>query len=304
MADQEILTYIEFAHAKLGQIRKIKWDPEIGEPVHGVKFIFRDEYGEDWGVVLGPTEPPEIEPPQPEAEVADVEEGDEIAAPSKSLVDGIAIRYLTTEDETVLEDLAKDEKEFLEICRKRVEHHGLQMKMLATDIRFDRRKVTFHFAAEGRVDFRMLVRDLAGIFRCRIELHQIGARDEAKLYVASGPCGRELCCRTWLTQFQTIGIKMARAQNLPLNPGKISGNCGRLLCCLAYEFENYLELAETLPRIGEHKLFDGVPYEVVYVSPLSQTVMIQGLSEDERHKRIKITGEEYSAGKLPAKKTS
>jgi cell fate regulator YaaT (PSP1 superfamily) len=148
----------------------------------------------------------------------------------------------------------------------------------------------------------MLVRDLASIFRCRIELHQIGARDEAKLYVGCGPCGRTLCCRSWLTGFQPIGIKMARAQNLPLNPGKISGNCGRLLCCLGYEYETYLELSETLPKSGDRKEFDGVPYEVTYVSPLSQTVTIQCIAEDERHKRVRISGEEYHAGILKPRK--
>jgi cell fate regulator YaaT (PSP1 superfamily) len=300
--EQENIQYIEFAHGKLGQVRKIRWDPEIGEPVHGEKFIFHDEYGEDWGCVLKPTSPPEVEAAPARVEDLEVEDGDELALPTQSLVDGIAIRYFTAEDETALAEIIKDEKEYLETCKARVQHHGLQMKMLSADVRFDRRKITFHFAAEGRIDFRMLVRDLAGIFRCRIELHQIGARDEAKLYVACGPCGRDLCCRSWLTQFQTIGIKMARAQNLPLNPGKISGNCGRLLCCLSYEFESYLELAETLPKIGEQKPFDGVLYEVVYINPLSQTVMLQCLKEDERHRRVKVSSEDYYSGKLPAKK--
>jgi cell fate regulator YaaT (PSP1 superfamily) len=302
MTEQEQLPYIEFLHGKLGLVRKIKWEPEIGEPMHGQKFILRDEYGEDWGIVLRPIPAPEIAAPSPEPTLEEPEEGDEFLASNQSIVDGSAVRYFTSEDEKALEEILKDEGEFLRICKERVEHHGLKMKMLGTDIRLDRRKVTFHFAAEGRVDFRMLVRDLAGIFRCRIELHQIGARDEAKMYIGCGPCGRDLCCRTWLTQFQTIGIKMARAQNLPLNPGKISGNCGRLLCCLAYEFESYLDLAKTLPRIGEQKDFDGVLYEVSYISPLSQTIMLQCLKEDERHRRIKVTGEEYFSGKLKQKK--
>ena len=303
MIEQEILPYIEFCHGKLGQVKKIKWDAEIGAPVHGEKFIFSDEYGEDWGYVLRPIPAPEVAQPPPVAEEDESDEGDEFPLTTgESVIEGIASRYFTSEDDKTLEDIAKDEREFLVVCKERVEHHGLQMKMLATDIRFDRRKVTFHFAAEGRVDFRMLVRDLAGIFRCRIELHQIGARDEAKLYIGCGPCGRNLCCRSWLTQFQTIGIKMARAQNLPLNPGKISGNCGRLLCCLSYEYESYIELAETLPRIGERKEFDGVPYEVTYISPLSQTVMLQCLKEDERHRRLKVTSEEYFSGKLVHRK--
>jgi cell fate regulator YaaT (PSP1 superfamily) len=302
MTEQEVTQYIEFCHGKLRQTRKIRWDPEMGAPVHGEKFIFHDEYGEDWGVVSKPTTPPEPEPEPPQAEVEEREDSDELVTTVESLVDGIASRYFTAEDEQVLEGIRKDELEFLKVCRERVEHHGLDMKMLATDVRFDRRKITFHFAAEGRIDFRMLVRDLASIFRCRIELHQIGARDEAKLYVGFGPCGRQMCCRSWINQFQTIGIKMARAQNLPLNPGKISGNCGRLLCCLSYEYESYLELAETLPRIGDRKEFDGVPYEVSYISPLSQIVTLQCLKEDERHRRFRISGEDYYAGKLPQRK--
>ncbi len=299
--EREEPSYIEFAHGKLGSVRKIKWDPEIGEPRHGEKFIFRDEFGEDWGRVLRQiAEPSSVQ--ERHLEPDEVEEETEPVETVEQVVDGVAVRYLTSEDERTLEEIEKDESEFLDVCSERVQHHGLKMKMLATDIRFDRRKVTFHFAAEGRVDFRMLVRDLAGIFRCRIELHQIGARDEAKLYIGCGPCGRTLCCRSWLAGFQPIGIKMARAQNLPLNPGKISGNCGRLLCCLSYEYDSYIELAETLPRVGERTEIEGVPYEVTYVSPLAQTVTLQCMDEDERHKRIKATRDEYYSGHFKKRK--
>jgi len=307
MEEQELLPYIEFRYGKLGIVRKVKWNPELGPPIHGEKFVFCDEQGEDWGIILRPIPAPEEPetPPEPKEqeegdEELEMEEGDTFILGGK-IVNGIAARYFTSDDEKALEEIAKDEIEFLEICKQRVEHHGLKMKMLATDIRLDRRKITFHFAAEGRVDFRMLVRDLASIFHCRIELHQIGARDEAKLYVGVGPCGKTICCRTWLTQFQTIGIKMARVQNLPLNPAKISGNCGRLICCLSYEYQNYLELSESLPKVGEKKILDGVPYEVLYVSPLSQTITLQCLLEEEKHKRIKITSEEYLAGKINQK---
>ncbi len=294
------LPYIEFTHGKLGIIKRIKWDPKIGEPVHGQRFIFRDEFGEDWGIVYRPVVGEVISEMEPDREN---DEEDRDSQPEDELiVDGVAARFFTAEDEKVLEDIVRDEAEFLETCRERVEHHGLKMKMLATDIRFDRRKITFHFAAEGRVDFRMLVRDLAGIFRCRIELHQIGARDEAKLYVGCGPCGRPLCCRSWLTGFQPIGIKMARAQNLPLNPGKISGNCGRLLCCLSYEYESYLELGEKLPKIGDRKEIDNKLYEVIHVSPLSGIVTLQCADADERHRRVRITGEEYYLGVIKRRK--
>jgi len=297
--EPESSRYIEFSHGKLGILRIIKWDPAIGEPEHGKRFLFRDEFGEDWGIVYQLlTEPPDIPQPQ-ETDDADEEEPDDAV---ERIVDGVVLRYFTSEDDEALAEIVRDEGKYLETCRERVEHHGLKMKMLATDIRFDRRKITFHFAAEGRVDFRMLVRDLASIFRCRIELHQIGARDEAKLYVGCGPCGRTICCRAWLEGFQPIGIKMARAQNLPLNPGKISGNCGRLLCCLSYEFENYLELGKTLPKVGDQKEIDGIPFEVTHVSPLNQMITMQCLQERDRHKRIRISGEEYEAGSAKRRK--
>jgi len=305
MEEQSNLQYIEFTYGKLGKVRKIKWDPELGEPVFRRKFIYLDEYGEDYGMVLKPIPTPD-EPVARAVENIDPEfddyGGNGEISPTTTLVDGMAVRYITDDDERIIGEIKLDEPQHLETCKERVKHHGLKMKMLATDIRFDRKKITFHFAADGRVDFRMLVRDLASIFRCRIELHQIGARDEASLYVGIGQCGRKLCCRSWLKDFKTIGIKMARAQNLPLNPGKISGNCGRLLCCLSYEYEMYLELAETLPRIGEHTEIDGIPHEVIYISPLNQTVTLQCLREEERHKRVKVSAEQYLSGTIKPKK--
>jgi len=298
----EISPYIEFKHGKLGVHRKVKWNTELGLVMHGRKFIYRDEFGEDWGIVYAGIPEPEGIHSDNDSDHPEDDSDDESPDSPNVIVNGIADRYFTEEDEKVLLEIVKDEGEFLKTCRERVEHHGLKMKMLATDIRYDRKKITFHFAAEGRVDFRMLVRDLASIFRCRIELHQIGARDEAKLYIGCGACGRTLCCRTWLGSFEPIGIKMARAQNLPLNPGKISGNCGRLLCCLSYEYDTYLVLSETLPKVGDQKEFDGVPYEVSYVSPLTQTVTIHCLDREERHRRVKVTSEEYYSGHLKKKK--
>lgn len=308
MNEQLPLQYIEFSYGKIGKVKKIKWNPDLGEPRYNRKFIFRDDYGEDWGTVLKAIPVPDrILNPPPEEEEEEDEQINGLAEDGRlpedeAILEGVVTRYLNEDDLKVLEDLLKDEPIFLEQCRERVVHHSLEMKMLATDIRFDRKKITFHFAAEGRVDFRMLVRDLAAIFRCRIELHQIGARDEASLYVGIGQCGRKLCCRTWLRDFVTIGIKMARAQNLPLNPGKISGNCGRLLCCLSYEYESYLELAQSLPRIGDRQEIDGIPYEVTYISPLAQTVTLQCQKPEERHKRIKVTGEQYYAGSVRLRK--
>ena len=141
----------------------------------------------------------------------------------------------------------------------------------------------------------MLVRDLAGIFRCRIELHQIGIRDEAKLYPGCGPCGEKLCCQRHLTKFESVSIRMARIQNLPLNPSKISGNCGRLMCCLNYECDTYTALAEILPNVGEERDIDGKRCIVIFVSPLTETITMD--IKDEINKKFTVTREEYDSGR-------
>ncbi|WJH36353.1 stage 0 sporulation family protein [Paenibacillus aurantius] len=137
------------------------------------------------------------------------------------------------------------------ICQNKIREHGLRMKLVDVEYTFDRNKVIFYFTAEGRVDFRELVKDLASIFRTRIELRQIGVRDEAKLLGGIGPCGRILCCSTFLGDFEPVSIKMAKDQNLSLNPTKISGLCGRLMCCLKYEHDNYESVKDELPRVGK-----------------------------------------------------
>ncbi|RDV84607.1 PSP1 domain-containing protein [Ammonifex thiophilus] len=149
------------------------------------------------------------------------------------------LRLATPEDvRTWLKNLEK-EREAKEICKDKIAAHGLPMKLVGVEYTLDGSKIIFYFTAEGRVDFRQLVRDLASVFRTRIELRQIGVRDEAKLIGGLGPCGRELCCATWLTEFAPISIRLAKGQNLVLNPAKISGICGRLMCCLRFEMENY-----------------------------------------------------------------
>ncbi|OGX68348.1 MAG: stage 0 sporulation protein, partial [Paenibacillus sp. RIFOXYA1_FULL_44_5] len=136
------------------------------------------------------------------------------------------------------------------ICLQKIENHQLQMKLIDVEYTFDRNKVLFYFTAEGRVDFRELVKDLASVFRTRIELRQIGVRDEAKLLGGIGPCGRILCCSSFLGDFAPVSIKMAKDQNLSLNPTKISGLCGRLMCCLKYEHDQYESTKEELPKVG------------------------------------------------------
>src|SRR6266576_2839494 len=142
------------------------------------------------------------------------------------------------------------EKDALVQCARHVEQHRLPMKLVEAEYTFDGSRLTFYFTADERVDFRALVRDLAATFRTRIELRQIGARDQAKLQGGVGPCGKTLCCSSWITDFGIVSIKMAKEQGLPLNPTKISGVCGRLMCCLSYENDNYVQAKEQMPHIG------------------------------------------------------
>jgi len=160
------------------------------------------------------------------------------------------IRIATKKDEFQFLDNRKKEKEAFEICQEKIKEHKLDMKLIEVEYVFDRSKILFFFSAEGRIDFRELVKDLAYIFRTRIELRQIGIRDEVKKIGGNGICGRELCCCSFLNNFETVSIKMAKEQNIALNPSKISGNCGRLMCCLKYEQNVYEEKLKNLPKIG------------------------------------------------------
>ncbi|KYD32376.1 stage 0 sporulation protein [Geobacillus sp. NFOSA3] len=162
------------------------------------------------------------------------------------------IRVADAKDKLIVEENKKAAREAYDICLKKVEEHGLEMKLVDVEYTFDRNKVIFYFTADGRVDFRELVKDLAAIFRTRIELRQIGVRDEAKMLGGIGPCGRMLCCSTFLGDFEPVSIKMAKDQNLSLNPTKISGLCGRLMCCLKYENDEYETAKEQLPDLGEY----------------------------------------------------
>jgi hypothetical protein len=160
-------------------------------------------------------------------------------------------------------------------CREKVEQHGLPMRLVKAEYSFDGSRLTFYFTAEKRVDFRLLVRDLARTFKARIELRQIGPRDEAKLLGGIGPCGRLLCCATFLPDYARVSIKMAKDQDLPLNPSKISGVCGRLLCCLSYEHEQYLAIKAELPRIGAWVHTPQGPGEVVGINVIKEAVLVE-----------------------------
>jgi cell fate regulator YaaT (PSP1 superfamily) len=191
------------------------------------------------------------------------------------------IRIAEPKDKLIVEENKKAAQEAYEICLKKVEEHGLEMKLVDVEYTFDRNKVIFYFTADGRVDFRELVKDLAAIFRTRIELRQIGVRDEAKMLGGIGPCGRMLCCSTFLGDFDPVSIKMAKDQNLSLNPTKISGLCGRLMCCLKYENDEYETAKEQLPDLGE---YIETPYglgKVVGLNILERVLQVE-LTERER----------------------
>lgn len=181
-----------------------------------------------------------------EVTIANREIDDEnIVHPLKKL-----IRKATADDLECLKANKEKEKEAFDICLAKIEEHGLDMKLVDVEYTFDNNKVLFYFTSDGRVDFRALVKDLAAIFRTRIELRQIGVRDEAKMIGGLGVCGRPFCCGTFLGEFQPVSIKMAKEQGLSLSPVKISGTCGRLMCCLKYEQEAYTDLLRTTPKIG------------------------------------------------------
>lgn len=197
------------------------------------------------------------------------------------------IRIANEQDFETEKTNKEKEKEAFDICKTKIARHGLEMKLIGAEYTFDRNKLLFYFTADGRVDFRELVKDLAGVFRTRIELRQIGVRDETKICGGMGICGRELCCASYLTEFAPVSIKMAKEQSLSLNPTKISGACGRLMCCLKNEEAAYEELNSHLPNVGERvKTPDGLDGEVHSVSVLKQRVkVIVELEGDEKEIR-------------------
>ena len=207
------------------------------------------------------------------------------------------LRIATKEDEERAAKNREKEKEAYKICLDKIKEHELDMKLVSTEYTFDNNKVLFYFTADGRIDFRELVKDLASVFRTRIELRQIGVRDETKMLGGIGICGRELCCRSYLTDFVPVSIKMAKEQNLSLNPTKISGVCGRLMCCLKNEQETYEYLNSRLPSVGDSVITPtGMHGEVSGVNVLRQLVkVVVTLDNDEKEIR------EYPAAELKFK---
>lgn len=197
------------------------------------------------------------------------------------------IRMVTKEDEIREENNRKKEKEAFKICQEKIRKHNLEMKLIDVEYTFDNNKILFYFTADGRIDFRELVKNLASVFKTRIELRQVGVRDETKIVGGIGICGRPLCCHSYLSEFIPVSIKMAKEQNLSLNPTKISGVCGRLMCCLKNEEETYEYLNSKLPNIGDYvNTDDGLKGEVHSVNVLRQTVkVIVIVDKDEKEIR-------------------
>lgn len=240
------------------------FDPDVIDVKFNDFVVVETARGIEFGhVVVGPKEITE----------------DEIVSPLKKV-----LRIALDEDFDIHRENTRKAKEAIGICQEKVAEHGLKMKLVDVEYTFDNNKVIFYFTADGRVDFRELVKDLAAIFKTRIELRQIGVRDEAKMVGGIGPCGKMVCCAQFLGEFEPVSIKMAKEQSLSLNPTKISGLCGRLMCCLKYEQETYEELLKKMPQIGS-----------IVITPMGKGTIIDSYTLLERVKvKVKLkddTGE-------------
>ena len=231
------------------------FDPVELEVEKSIDVVVETARGLEYGtVVVGPKEIDESE----------------LVSPLKPI-----IRIATEEDTKIYKENKEKAKETFELCQQKIKEHDLNMFLIDCEYTFDRNKLIFYFTAEGRIDFRELVKDLASIFKTRIELRQIGVRDEAKTIGGLGPCGRKLCCSSWLGDFQPVSIKMAKDQSLSLNPTKISGICGRLFCCLKYEHDVYAEAIDAMPVVGALVKVDEAKGKVIEVNPLLEQVRIE-----------------------------
>ncbi len=254
------------------------FDPGDEKLERGQHVIVETAKGVEYGLVVLPNQ----EMPE-----------EKILAPLKGI-----IRVATEKDAETERKNREKEKEAFRICLEKIASHGLEMKLIDAEYTFDNNKLLFYFTADGRIDFRELVKDLASVFRTRIELRQIGVRDETKIRGGMGICGRVLCCHSYLSDFAPVSIKMAKEQNLSLNPTKISGVCGRLMCCLKNEEEAYEELNSHLPNVGTRvKTPEGLTGEVQSVSVLKQRVkVVVTLDNDEKEIR------DYSVDELKFRK--
>ena len=253
------------------------FDPLEFEIKRGDHVIVETARGVEYGTVV--CDPKEVEEEQ-------------VIQPLKPV-----LRVATEKDDEQEKNNKIKEREAFKICLEKIRKHELEMKLIDAEYTFDNNKVLFYFTADGRIDFRELVKDLAAVFKTRIELRQIGVRDETKILGGIGSCGRPLCCHTHLSEFVPVSIKMAKEQNLSLNPTKISGVCGRLMCCLKHEEETYEELNRSLPNVGDYvNCSDGVKGEVHSVNVLRQLVKVIVEVNDEKEIR------EYRADQLRFKR--
>ena len=237
------------------------FDPENLQLEKGMNVIVDTAMGEEYGEVV----------------IARKElEDNEVTEPLKKVV-----RITTEKDEKMRLQNKGKEKDAFKTCLEKIEAHGLPMKLIDVEYKYDGSKVIFYFTADKRIDFREVVKDLAAIFRTRIELRQIGVRDEVKRCGGNGICGRELCCCSFLGNFETVSIKMAKEQNISLNPSKISGNCGRLMCCLKYEQEVYEEKLSRLPKIGAIVKTSEGTGEVASVETLKEVIRVKYQDGDD-----------------------
>ena len=231
------------------------FDPVDFEIEKNIDVVVETARGLEYGkIVVGPKE---------------IEE-EKLISPLKPI-----IRIATEEDKAIYRENKEKAKETFEICQQKIKEHGLTMFLIDCEYTFDRNKLIFYFTAEGRIDFRELVKDLASIFKTRIELRQIGVRDEAKSIGGLGTCGRKLCCSSWLGDFQPVSIKMAKDQSLSLNPTKISGICGRLFCCLKNEHDVYVEAIEKMPVVGSVVKVENQKGKVIEINPLLEQIKIE-----------------------------
>lgn len=237
------------------------FDPDNIQIEKGMNVIVDTAMGEEYGEVV-----------IAKKEVEDTE----VTEPLKKV-----IRIATEKDEKMRLQYKAKEKDAFKTCLEKIEKHGLPMKLVDVEYKYDGSKVIFYFTADNRIDFRELVKDLASVFRTRIELRQIGVRDEVKRCGGNGICGRQLCCCSFLGNFETVSIKMAKEQNISLNPSKISGNCGRLMCCLKYEQEAYEEKIKRLPKIGAIVKTSEGTGEVASVETLKEMIRVKYQDGDD-----------------------
>ena len=237
------------------------FDPGPYWPTPGDFVIVETARGIEFGEVVTPVR-----------EISD----EQLSAPLKQVV-----RIATAQDVQHAQDNKRSEKEAYAICQKKIGEHKLDMKLVSVEYTFDNSKILFYFTANGRVDFRSLVKDLAAVFKTRIELRQIGVRDEAKMLGGLGPCGRPVCCGSFLGDFQPVSIKMAKEQNLSLNPTKISGQCGRLMCCLKYEQDYYEATLKKLPKVGKDIMTPDGAGVVTEINPIREKVKVRIHTADD-----------------------